>query len=599
MLVVYFIFSLFYFNSHSENNFHIKIKTLNSNLSACITDIAVKYFSDKIITFVDMSSGDDHILQTIHSSAVTSIVSKDIATQSSFRHQGYLITAKTAREFTEYFQNLLEDPGWNPTARFLIIISLLKEEDLKKVFYVLLKTHVINVLVVNGTDDAHLYTYNPYDNFACGKYYKDIISYGVCLQATNNLYPNKLVTGLRNCTFRASVPHRIPFGIDPSQPDVDKRLKLGIEQYLFKLLGETEHFEVNFTYGVDNTYSPINGKMKASGPLAKLQNNESDVMLGCVVLSEVRGDVFTYLHGYLDYHDDLRFFVKHAPNVPTWKYVYLEFSPTVWCLLLLVFFLYSTVVILLVRAEDKIEVILNLLGTLLSHSLKIPDRISVQCFLIIWVWFAYLVNSVYQSSLVSMTQHPPRQYQISNEYDIIEYNLTPCVAPGVFDSYKCKTWVPNANDNKCLNPVLNLKKVANSSNLFTLTQKSFFQYYKKFLCDKYGEPQVYYFSKAYNKYIYATFFYKGFPLTDSMRCNAIRLRETGLLEKVTRNHFYLQEIKYKFHEKGFEPLFVIPWFIHFVGCVLSTIVFIFELLSSVHYSNRLRKLFCRQTDKNK
>ncbi|KAF9414519.1 hypothetical protein HW555_007593 [Spodoptera exigua] len=274
--------------------------------------------SVKLLTFVDMNSDDDNILQVIHSSAITPVVARDATTKSLFRHQGYLISAKTAAEFTALFQNLLKDPTWNPYALFLIVVRSLKAEELKKVFDVLLKTHVINVQVMNYTDDPHLYTYNPYDNFACGKYYKDIISYGVCLQATD-LYPNKLVTGLRNCTLRTTVPHRIPFAIDPSQPDVDKRLKLGIEQYLFKLIGETEYFKVNFSYNVENVFSPINSNMEASGPMAMLQNNETDVMLGCCVLSEVRADAFTYLNGHLDYHDDFTFCSKECT-----LYTYME-----------------------------------------------------------------------------------------------------------------------------------------------------------------------------------------------------------------------------------------------------------------------------------
>ncbi|CAH1646824.1 unnamed protein product [Spodoptera littoralis] len=290
---------------------------LNSNLLECINNIVVKYFSEKTITYIDLSSDDDHVLKAIHSAAVAPIVSREATSQSSFRHQGYLITAKTTAGYVTFFKKLLKEQTWNPYARFLIIISSLKEEDLKKVFDMLLETHVINVLVVNGTDDAHLYTYNPYDNFACGKYYEDIISYGVCLQATNNLYPNKLVTGLRNCTLRATVPHRIPFAIDPSQPDVDKRFKLGIEQHLFKLIGETEHFEVDFSHDVENIFSVINSKMEVSGPMVKLQNNESDVMLGCVVLSDVRADTPRLSYHCEDYGRIHRVFSKpsRGPNM--------------------------------------------------------------------------------------------------------------------------------------------------------------------------------------------------------------------------------------------------------------------------------------------
>ncbi|KAJ8730987.1 hypothetical protein PYW08_002400 [Mythimna loreyi] len=169
-----------------------------------------------------MNPEDYEILKAVHFSIGTTIVFRQATTQSYFSHQGYIINACNATEFTEYFKYLLEDPTWNPSSKFIIVVRLLDEVELKNIFDELLKRHVVNVLVVNGTDNTQLYTYNPFDNYACGKYYNNVISYGLCSNTTRNLFPNKYVTGLRNCTLRTAAPHHPPYSINPELADDDR-----------------------------------------------------------------------------------------------------------------------------------------------------------------------------------------------------------------------------------------------------------------------------------------------------------------------------------------------------------------------------------------
>ena len=545
----------------------------------CITDIATTYFFDeKTLTYVDMNSDSYEILKAIHLSTVTTIVFKQTTTQSFFSHQGYLIDAKNATQFTGSFKYLLQDPTWNPSSRFVIVIRSMEEDKLKKIFDELLARHVFNVLLVNGTNDAHLYTYNPFDNYACGKYYNDVISYGLCSNTTNNLFPNKLVTGLRNCTFLVSVPHRPPYSMHPKLVEGD-RITEGAEQYLFQVLAELEHFNVNFSfYNSHGGYTTITHDMKVVGPFAKLINNETDVMMGSDLLVASRADAFTYLHGHLDYHDELRIFVKKASSVPNWKNVYLEFNSFVWCLLLIVYLIYSIIMIILLRAVDKTNIMLNLLKCLLPSGCNIQMSSKVRWVFIIWVWFAYLMNSCYQSSLVSLTQTPIKEHQVSNEADLIRYNLKPCIGPRILEYFHSRDNITSKMNHECPSSFKSLEKVSHSGDVFTLIQTSIYFYHKKNYSDDFGESPIYYFSKPYLKFIFGTFFYKGFPLSDKIRQNALRLRESGLAHKKFRDLYYARFIKFNFHQKEFKTNFVVPWFMYITGCILAIIAFIFELL---------------------
>lgn len=582
MLVVYFLFSLLYFNCKCEINIVSEDQVKNPNLIKCITDTVKTYFSEHGFTYVDMDSDDNELLKAIHSTIVTSVAIRQPATPSSMIHNEYLITAKTVNNFLECFKDLRRDPWWNPSTRFLIVITSLEENELKKVFDELLKRHVIDVLLVNGTDNAHLYTYNPFDNYACGKYYSDIMSYGWCSDTIKNIFANKLVTGLRNCTLRATVQHLPPFSINLTKVAIKNRMSLGTEQYIFQLLSERERFNIDYSFYYDERYTTVSSDMKVVGPLAKVQNNETEVMFGSLFLVSSRTEAFTYLHGYMDFVDELLFFVKRASLNPAWKNVYLEFQPLVWWLLLLIFLIYSTLIIVLVRAEDKTEIMLKLLQNLLSHGCNIPYRPSVKCVFIIWVCFAYLMSSLYQSSLVSLTTHPTKEFQVSTELEIYKHRLKPCINTATFTYILSETKNTAPMNYGGQDSFEDLKLVGKSKDLFALVHKSLFEYNKKSFYDEYGRSPVYYLKRPYARFIYAFFFYKGFPVSDRMREIAIRLRENGLVEKSLKDHYYQRKIKFHFHDKEFQPRLYAPWFIYFLGCVLAMMTFVAELLSKYY-----------------
>ncbi|XP_047019169.1 uncharacterized protein LOC124629701 [Helicoverpa zea] len=520
-------------------------------------------------------------MRAIHSSAITALVTQDPNQQLRVSHQGYLITASTAKEFTDNFSTFVDDPSWNPFARFLIVIRRVHENELDQVFDVLLRWHVNNVILVNGTNDAQLYSYNPFDNYGCGKIYKDVIRHGFCLETTSNLYPNKVVTGLRNCTLRAAIPHRPPFTLRPYMIEQNDRMKMGSEQYLFCLLAETEQFKVEFYYEGD--YYPLSklyDNISIPGPMENLRNNKYDVMFGSVMLVASREARFTYLHGHLDYHDEIRFIVKKANDAANWKNAYFEFHARVWWTLLAVFIVHSTLLNIHLRSKDKTDTMLKMFDLLLSHGCKMPHRMSARCLFLIWVWFAFLINNLYQSALVSLVRTPVKEYQVQDEEDIVRMQLKPCISPPLLQYMYTESNITNSFNSNCTNPFSSINFVAKSKHYYSVVQKTVYFYNKKQFCDEEGENTVYFFKKPYAKLIFGIFFHKGFPISDRMRTNAIRLRENGFVKKILKDHVFAREIKIKYHDKGFKCRITVPWFIYVGGGSLAVIVLILEIIWS-------------------
>ncbi|KAJ8721690.1 hypothetical protein PYW07_002465 [Mythimna separata] len=566
-------------------------RSKNEQIHHCVVGILNKYFTERQeFSYVNMDTDDEELLKTIHSTQNFSLLMRSTTHQSEIPNQGYLINSKNVPTFIQYFEYLMTDPTWNPYARFLIIVESLQNDELRVIFDELLRLHVSNVVILNGTDDAHLFTYNPFENYACGKYYNDVISFGLCSQTTQDLYPNKLVTGLKNCTFKASLAHRPPFGINPLRSD-GKKTMLGTEEYILKVLSEMEQFTVisNYSYDAD-IYSSVAPNMSVSGPMQMLRNNESDVIFGGMIMVTTRAQAFTWLCGYHDFNDELRFTVKRASLAPIWKTVYIEFDAAVWLLLLLAYIVYCAMMIFLLQAKDKGFVALELLENLLLHSRDIRCSMSIKYILIIWVWFAYLINTFYQSSLVSLTTDPSLEYQVQTEDDLLTYKYRPCFSVALRkylatepreDSPNKPTVVPLDADeiDGCSTTIQALLTVSQTKDLYTIVPYYLFLYNKRLLHDKWGNSLMYYFRKPYMKFLFGFYFYKGFPITHQLQLNTLRLRENGLADKSLHDQYFSRLLKQRFSQKEFEVRFTVPWCVYAVGCAISTVTFIIEYLS--------------------
>lgn len=562
---------------------------LHQELQVCIINILNQYFYQHFeVTVFNVEYHEDDLLKAIHSTINFTLVSRLPIQRMVIPNIGYLIFSRDASVFLEFFHCLTEEQTWNPRARFLIVIKSLENNQLRSIFNELLKQRVYNVILVNGTEHADLYTYNPYDNYACGFYYDNVAHYGQCSQANNDLYPNKLVTELRNCSFRALLTHRPPYSIDPTKINYEKTL-LGIEEYIITLLSELQHFTVTFNYSYNGElYSRVAPNMTALGPIARLQNKEFDVVFGGLQIVTSRAEGFSYLYGYYDYANDLLIMVKKASLVPSWKYIYLEFQPEVWVLLLIALIVYSILIIIQVKSKDKTKVVLRLLENLVLHgreSRTNHSAVSVKCLLSTWVISTYLINTFYQSSLFSLTIRPSYEYQISNEVDFFKYNVQPCI-PTVIRNFIGDEMDPNRAEvysriEGCHNSTESLHTIISlNENYYTLVPRTTYLLIEADYINKWGESLIHSFEKPFMKYLYGYFFQKGFPITQSLKVDALRIRESGLPDKICNDHYHQQRLinKRRYTEKPTVANFVIPWALLMTGFVISLIVFVVELL---------------------
>lgn len=558
----------------------------DNGLVTCVKGVINKYYEKgKEITFVDIESDDNEISKMINAMSSYSLISRKQLKAVKIRvpHQGYVIYAGNAEVFVENFHFIKTESTWNPRVKFVIIIKILHKVELRDIFDQILKVHVMNVVVVNGTNEANIYTYNPFENYACGKYFDRIIEYGPCSNPkVSDLYPNKFITGLINCTFSVAIPHFPPLTMFPNKNKTSKyKNNKGTEQFAFETISELEKFTINYTYvNFAESVSVIDEDMKSNGFLNLIETNQTDVLFGYTWLTGIRGKAFDNLYAHLAFTDTLTYIVRTSENVPLWMNLYLEFDYIVWIVLFASFVVFSALVIILLRTNDKISIVLKLWDSLFSHGYSIRCRFTVKCVLIFWVWFAYLINTFYQSSLVSFTMYPCKMYQVSTEKDLLEHQFKSCLSPSMIQFLSSEAKMTFKQDiGNCRTLKEGMSIVSGNDKTFTIAPFSIYEFNRYKFLDATGHSKVYHFSEPVMNLIYSIFFYKGFPMQEKMHKHSIYLRQSGLMDKHFRDLYYDQA---KVHDRKYDVSFkarvIVPWNLMFVGCTFAVVTFILELL---------------------
>lgn len=562
------------------NGFLINYEQGSKTLSSCIKNIIKQYYEDQI-TYVDINSGDSEVLKTINTISRQLVISRTTSAKLKIPHRGYLIFAGNSKDFIKHFSNLKQEATWNPSKKFIIIVKKVNKNELSNIFHELLVLHVNNVIVINGTNTAEIYTYNAFENYACGKYFERIIEFGQCLNLNvKNLFPNKFITGFSKCTFTAAVPHFPPFSIFPDRNELKMYLP-GTEQFAFEMIADQEKFKINYSY-IDfaDTFSTVDEDMTATGILNFIETNKSDIVVGYLILTHTRAMPFEYLYAHQAYTDEFTYIVHRAGNVPTWMNMYVAFNFNVWFLLIISLISTSVFIIFLLRADDKVAVVLKLWGNLLLQGHNFQRTNVAKFVVIIWVWFAFFMNSFYQSSLVSLTTHPSKEYQVSTENEMSKYNYRPCVPPALQSFLYSHSGMTFKEDTgHCEKYVQGIQVVSNNEGLYTISSIAHYQFNRHLFQDSAGNMKVYAFSRPLMKIIYAIFLYKGFPLYQKLHTFSLRLRENGLMDRYFRYLYYNQaSLHHQTYDNLFKARIIVPWNILLVGCTIATIIFILEIL---------------------
>lgn len=564
----------------------VEEQPLHVNLTTCVNDILTRHKIKEIIyinlnDFNKKPENEDYLLNKINAMQKVTIIRHVTLSQCVNKMSRiYFILARNENEFLN-IKLLKKERGWNPYLGFIVVMKYLPKR-LNKIFDLLLSLRVYNVVVINGTDTAESYSYDAFENNACGNYYTKIIHYGQCREKATNIYP-KMVTSVRGCSFRVATPHL------PKRPkfcnhfDNADRLVSVVEQLVFDLISKIMGFKYDksrrFEY---DDYSTIHRNGSVTGPLAILDKNATDIFLGGAYLTASRATKFSFIHGHFDFVDAVWILVKKANELPSWHDTYLEFYPTVWFLLFAMMIVYSILIRLITKSKDLGNVVMILLDNLIQHGQRFKFNRTISAIHICWVWSAYYLHIFYMSSFVGLIAKPNFEYQIQNVDDLHRYDIKPYITNllaglggsdfgGLFDDISIKNTTQ-------LGFFDSIWKVSQSKEIFTAIPGSVFKTYESHFLDEYGQPLIYKFHKPAYKSIYSMYVNKGFPMLERMNNLALRIRGSGIVMKEMNNYYYLMNIKHNHFFKKFQNRVVIPWVLYGCGVLLACAAFATELI---------------------
>lgn len=584
--------------------------------TVCVMNIISSYYENiSVLTLVDAETENNEIFRAINAKLMFTIISRtSYFRENSIVNEGYIVLCDITINCLNKISDLTQDRYWNPRAKFILVIYKLDDNFIRKMFLKLMRMHIINISIIGLiNENIRIVTYDPFDNFGCGRSFDQITEYNYCPNPSEiNLYPDKLKNGFKNCSLTSIMSDLPPFVI--SDEEHNSTYVRGMEPFIMKMLAEMEGFNNNFVCCEPEENVPnVLENWTATESLGALQRNEADFAVGGHVALLNRAILFDYLFTYNELNDFISLITYPAEPLERWKEVYIEFSPSVWLLILLIFILYYLIVIYFFKrkstndiAVDKITIALIMLDCLFSHSAgNIIEKKNMRFLFMVWIFFTFLLNCCYQTYFSSLTSTRNFILNYKNPQLFLRYNMTYCIGNGMLilymkslqpyvydeceDTKSCiKMIAGRENLEECLTMRKSALVVAKNPKKFSLMPLSFFNYYGYGIRGVIGNPLLEALNKPdgrryWNKHT-AIYVYRGFPLLDRFNLQLLRLREVGLTVKNRKDVFYKQEITRRYEsDEVYERRAVnmddlkLPFCILIFGSLMSLLAFFIEI----------------------
>ncbi|GBP77499.1 hypothetical protein EVAR_62575_1 [Eumeta japonica] len=409
------------------------------------------------------------------------------------------------------------------------------------------KKHVIRGVVIDTFQDKmDLYTYGPCDAGNCCRNFEKIIELGACRSRNGiDVFSNKFKVDMKNCTLNVATHHWPPLSVISKGKDENKTL--GIEQILIEM--GTAHLNLNLNYSVvydSEVFGFVLPNRSMTGVLKSIEENDAELAFGSFILSANRTSGLDYVWSYLVHRDYLAIFVPPTTLVEKWKSIYLGFHVHIWVMVVFVFVIFSVLSSSVSNRNEKDRVsccrdpsiILYLWGFMVQNvSWIMQRRLQSSPILSGIIWFSFLMNGFYQSSLTSLITKRDTKQVIDSIKQLEESNLKPCLST-VTRIHMELTNITIINDDK------SQPKECEGTNQAFYTVESRSDYYTvstlakhRVILESFNEtiPRIHTVKERYAPLIYGFFVYRGFPLTHQLHLYMLRLGETGHIDKVIRD----------------------------------------------------------------
>jgi hypothetical protein len=454
-------------------------------------------------------------------------------------------------------------PFWNARGRFFVIfldrnsaaVDTVPEEQplIRNIFGELWKNDVVDAIVLTPTVNAckssattlDIHTWFPFAKDHCrGPVVRTVILDQCVMDGESqfdknaNLFPDKMLN-FHGCVMTASTFPYFPFVFPMKERDSNiTYYSDGLEINVLETIASVLNFKVKFLPETKHTVS------KWYGLFDEVLRKESD--LGFAAMPHTVSAVGNREHsvGYLK--ETIRWFGPHAKPSAHWKSLVIIFTPSMWFLVLIVYLISSLIFWLLANVKNTVKEHVSYTNMLMCYlqtfSIILGEAVCVRpntwylrLFFIPWVFYCLLVNTAYQSSLISVLTNP----RFEPAVDTVDGLLNSGMSYGFV--WRFHFWYNRTNDtmsNKILNnytpcPKLDLclKRIASKQDFVICGGESHLLYLSQTQYCVSGVPQFLPFKEEVASFFVTMFFRVGSVFLESFNKVIYRVTESGIVQK--------------------------------------------------------------------
>lgn len=298
--------------------------------------------------------------------------------------------------------------------------------------------------------------------------------------------------------------------------------------------------------------------------------------------------------------DNVGWFAPVAQPIAQWKNMAYIFSFSLWITILFSIIIFTSIWIILeykVHQSNPIQMIFIILG--LAFNNPQPNRKVLRSMLALFLLYVLVITSSFQSNLISILTRPIYEEQIRNIIDATNktnYKYGYHVALHALIKSEQTTISEKILKNEIyceLNALECMNRTALKREMLLAKGGRFMTFMiSKFYTNRDGKSLLYTFQDKVFTYPITMLMIKGHPLYDEFNRVLLCLQNGGFIEKLSKDYERLSMKRSDDNDSSDieeDNLVItlnhvlIPFFILFIGLILSLFVFIFERMCYVSY----------------
>jgi hypothetical protein len=465
--------------------------------------------------------------------------------------------------FKSEMKRLSQLPFWNTRARLIVILldrnsttvdSAPEEQSLiGNILGEVWENNIVDAIVLTPTVNTHkssstvldIHTWFPFAKDHCRVPVVRTVIIDQCtldgesrFHKNANLFPDKM-SNFHGCVINVSTFPYVPFVF----PIKEKNSNItyyseGLEISVIQAVARALNFEVKFLPETEHNVS------KWYRLFEEVSRKESD--LGFAAMPHTVRAIGTRDHsvGYLK--ETIRWFGPRAKPSAHWKSLVIIFTPVMWFFVLIVYLVSSLIFWLLANVKNTVNEHVSYTNALLCYlqtfSIILGEAVYVRpntwylrLFFILWVFYCLLINTAYQSSLISVLTNPRFEPAVDTVDDLLSSGMSYGFV------WRFNIWYNGTNDTvsriilnnytPCPNLDVCLRRIASEQDFAICGGESHLLFLSQTQYCVSGMPQFLPFKEEVSSLFVTMFFRVGSVFLESFNKVIYRVTESGMVQK--------------------------------------------------------------------